>query len=135
LALPGAIALGSPNADFTWTGDTLFTNELIDNVFPTFKGFTEAAIKLYANGHDLKDPLISPIYGDFHGFPPVILTSGTRDLVLSDTVRVHRKLRQAGVEAYLQSSKACLTHSIYPPLRRPKGRRHSPKSSPSSTRI
>jgi epsilon-lactone hydrolase len=57
---------------------------------------------MYANGRDLKGPLISPIYGDFHGFPPAILTSGTRDLLLSDTVRVHRKLRQAGVEAQLQ---------------------------------
>ena len=37
-----------------------------------------------------------------HGFPPTILTSGTRDLLLSNTVRVHRKLRQAGVEAVLQ---------------------------------
>jgi acetyl esterase/lipase len=37
-----------------------------------------------------------------HGFPPAILTSGTRDLLLSSTVRVHRKLRQAGVEAILQ---------------------------------
>ena len=36
------------------------------------------------------------------GFPPTILTSGTRDLLLSNTVRVHRKLRQAGVEASLQ---------------------------------
>jgi acetyl esterase/lipase len=35
-------------------------------------------------------------------FPPTILTSGTRDLLLSNTVRVHRKLRQAGVEAVLQ---------------------------------
>jgi acetyl esterase/lipase len=43
--------------------------------------------------HNVKDPLISPIYGDFHGFPPVILTTGTRDMLLSDTVRVHRKLR------------------------------------------
>ena len=31
------------------------------------------------------------------GFPPAILTSGTRDLLLSDTVRAHRKLRRAGV--------------------------------------
>jgi epsilon-lactone hydrolase len=37
-----------------------------------------------------------------HGFPPTILTTGTRDLLLSNTVRVHRKLRQAGVEAVLQ---------------------------------
>ena len=36
------------------------------------------------------------------GFPPTILTTGTRDLLLSSTVRVHRKLRQAGVEAALQ---------------------------------
>jgi len=46
---------------------------------------------------DLKDPQLSPIYGDLSGFPPTILTSGTRDLFLSNTVRVHRKLRQAGV--------------------------------------
>ena len=58
--------------------------------------------KLYANGHDLKDPLLSPVYGDMHGFPPAILTTGTRDLLLSNTVRVHRKLRQAGVEAELE---------------------------------
>jgi acetyl esterase/lipase len=36
-----------------------------------------------------------------HGFPPTILTTGTRDLLLSNTVRVHRKLRQAGVVAEL----------------------------------
>jgi epsilon-lactone hydrolase len=37
-----------------------------------------------------------------HGFPPTILTTGTRDLLLSNTVRMHRKLRLAGVEAVLQ---------------------------------
>ena len=49
----------------------------------------------------MKDPLLSPVYGDMAGFPPTILTSGTRDLLLSNTVRVHRKLRQAGIEAAL----------------------------------
>jgi len=65
-------------------------------------GFGHAAALLYANGHDLKDPLLSPVYGDMHGFPPTILSTGTRDLFLSNTVRVHRKLRDAGVEAVLQ---------------------------------
>ena len=46
--------------------------------------------------------MLSPVYGDMRGFPPAILTNGTRDLLLSSTVRVHRKLRQAGVEATLQ---------------------------------
>src|SRR4051794_10616548 len=44
---------------------------------------------------------VSPVYGDFRGLPPAILISGTRDLFLSDTVRTHRKLRDAGVEADL----------------------------------
>ena len=48
-------------------------------------------------GCDLKEPLLSPIYGDFAGWPPTILISGTRDLLLSSTVRTHRKLRAAGV--------------------------------------
>ena len=36
--------------------------------------------------------------GDYRNFPPTILTAGTRDLFLSNTVRVHRKLRRAGVD-------------------------------------
>jgi acetyl esterase/lipase len=49
----------------------------------------------------LRNPYLSPVYGDFSGFPPTILTTGTRDLFLSNTVRVHRKLRRAGVIAEL----------------------------------
>lgn len=102
LPMPGAIAPGSPTVDLSKTGDTLFTNEGVDNVVVTQDGFIRATALLYANGRDLKDPLLSPIYGDVHGFPPAILTSGTRDLYLSNTVRMHRKLREAGVEAILQ---------------------------------
>jgi acetyl esterase/lipase len=61
----------------------------------------DASASFYANGHDLRDPMLSPVYGDLGGFPPTILTTGTRDLLLSNTVRVHRKLRQAGIEAAL----------------------------------
>ena len=102
LPLPAAIAPGTPWADMTETGDTLRTNEWLDNVLVSYDGYLTHAAQLYANGHDLRDPQLSPIYGDFHGFPPAILTSGTRDLFLSNTVRTHRKLRQAGVEAELQ---------------------------------
>ena len=102
LPVPGAIAPGTPMSDVTKVGDTFYTNELVDNVLVSRDGFCDAAAKVYAAGHDMKDPLISPVYGDMKGFPPTILTSGTRDLLLSNTVRVHRKLRQAGVEAVLQ---------------------------------
>lgn len=102
LPLPAAIAPGSPWADLTMRGDSAFANAFVDNVLVARDGWAGGAAMIYAAGHDLRDPLISPLYGDFTGFPPAILTSGTRDLLLSDTVRVHRKLRQAGVEAVLQ---------------------------------
>src|SRR5579859_1383309 len=102
LPMPGGIASGTPMSDVTKVGDTFQTNAMVDNVLVSPDGFCDAGTIVYAAGHDLKDPLLSPVYGDMHGFPPTILTSGTRDLLLSNTVRVHRKLRQAGVEAYLQ---------------------------------
>ena len=89
-------------SDATKTGDSFYTNEMVDNVLVSRDGFCDAATAVYAHGHDLKDPLISPVYGDMHGFPPAILTTGTRDLLLSNTVRAHRALRAAGVEAELE---------------------------------
>jgi acetyl esterase/lipase len=102
LPLPGAIAPGTPMSDVTKTGDTFYTNEMVDNVLVSSDGFCDAGTMVYAHGHDLKDPLLSPVYGDMHGFPPAILSTGTRDLLLSNTVRVHRKLREAGVDAQLE---------------------------------
>jgi acetyl esterase/lipase len=112
LALPAAIAPGTPWSDLTETGDSYKTNEWLDNVLVSYNGYLTHAAQLYANGHDLKDPQLSPIYGDFHGFPPAILTSGTRDLFLSNTVLTHRKLRQAGVEAVLQVFEG-MSHAQY----------------------
>jgi len=102
IPVPAAIAPGTPMSDVTGAGDTFHTNELIDNVLVSRDGICQAAARYYAAGHNMNDPLISPVYGDMSGFPPTILTSGTRDLLRSNTVRVHRKLRQAGVEACLQ---------------------------------
>jgi monoterpene epsilon-lactone hydrolase len=101
IALPGALMAGTPWADLTKTGDTYFTNEFVDNVLGTNDGLLDAAARLYAGSHDLKEPLLSPIYGDLSRFPPTILISGTRDLFLSNTVRVHQKLLQSGVKAEL----------------------------------
>ena len=88
-------------ADVTKTGDSFYTNEKVDNVLVSRDGFCDAGTLVYAQGHDLGDPLLSPVNGDMHGFPPAILTTGTRDLLLSNTVRVHRALRRAGVTAEL----------------------------------
>ena len=101
LPLPAAIAPGTPMSDLSRTGDSFHTNHMVDNVLVAADGRCDAMARLYANGHDLKDAMLSPVYGDFRGFPPALLTTGTRDLLLSNTVRVHRKLRQAGVAAEL----------------------------------
>ena len=101
LPMPGALAAGTPWADLGKVGDSYFTNDGIDNVLYSYEGLLGEAARVYANGHDLKDPMLSPMYGDVTGFPPTILTSGTRDLFLSNTVRMHTKLRQANVEADL----------------------------------
>ena len=101
LPMPGAIAPGTPMADVTKTGDSFYTNEFVDNVLVSPNGFCDDAAAFYAHGHDLKDPLLSPVNADMTGFPPAILTTGTRDQLLSNTVRTHRKLKRAGVEAEL----------------------------------
>lgn len=59
------------------------------------------AFALYAGGADQRPPLLSPVYGDLRRFPPTILVAGTRDLFLSNTVRLHRALRAAGSVAEL----------------------------------
>ena len=99
LPLPGALMAGTPWTDLTQTGDTYFTNEFVDNILGSYRGGLEAAAKLYAGPHNLKEPLLSPIYGDVSGFPPTLLLSGTRDLFLSNTVRMHQKLLQSGAHA------------------------------------
>ncbi|MCH7576648.1 MAG: alpha/beta hydrolase fold domain-containing protein [Chloroflexi bacterium] len=101
LDLPGALYAGTPWTDLTKTGDSYYTNEGIDRLLVTYDGVLEGAARLYAGDNDLKDPLISPIYGDFHGFPPTFLVTGTRDLFLSNTARAHIALRAAGVVADL----------------------------------
>jgi acetyl esterase/lipase len=111
ITLPAAIAPGTPMADLSGKGDSFHTNFMVDNVLVGI-GRCDAMAEYYAQGHDLADPMLSPINGDMRGFPPTILTTGTRDLLLSSTVRVHRKLRQAGVEASLQVFEA-QAHASY----------------------
>ena len=71
----------------------------------SYDAYLGRAARLYAHGNDLRDPELSPVYGDLSGLPPAMLTAGTRDLFLSNTVRLHRKLRklrEAGLDADLQ---------------------------------
>ena len=111
LPMPGAIAPGTPMSDVTKAGDTFQTNAMVDNVLVSPDGFCDAATRFYANGHDSPTRCCRRCTATCHGFPPTILTSGTRDLLLSNTVRVNQKLRQAGVETRLQVFEASPTRN------------------------
>ncbi len=101
IELPGAVLAATPWSDLTKNGDSYYTNQGFDRILRSYEGPLAAAAKAYAASHDMKSPLISPIYGDFNGFPPVLLVSGSRDLFLSCTIRTHTKLRQVGIQAEL----------------------------------
>jgi hypothetical protein len=96
LPMPAALVLPTPMVDLTESGDTFHTLDGVHDL----RGQLPVNL-LYANGHDLTEPYLSPLFADLTGFPPTFLSSGTRDLFLSNTVRMHRKLLAAGVETEL----------------------------------
>ena len=104
LALPAAAVLLTPEVDLTESGDSFTTNVGLDNLLTQRQ---MPANLLYAGGHDLTLPYVSPLFGDFtKGFPPTFLRTGTRDLFLSNTVLMHRALRNAGIPAELHVQEA-----------------------------
>jgi epsilon-lactone hydrolase len=102
LPMAAALAPLSPWIDLTEVGDTYRTLEGVDNVLVSYRGYASRAATLYAGGLDLKDARVSPYYGSFAGLPPAILTSGTRDVLLSATVLTYWKFRKENIETSLQ---------------------------------
>ncbi len=103
LPMPAGVVLNTPEIDLTESGDSFQTNLGVD---PGLRPLMPVNL-LYANGHDLAHPYLSPLFGDFtKGFPPTLLTTGTRDLYLSNTVRMHRALRAADIPAELHVTEA-----------------------------
>jgi acetyl esterase/lipase len=108
---PGALFLFTPVTDMAVLGDSRQVNLHADVVL---KGGAGGSDTFYVNGADLTSPYLSPLRGELaHVFPPTYLRTGTRDLLLSDTVRMHAALRKAGVEADLYVGEA-MPHSGFP---------------------
>lgn len=98
LPLPAGLILLSPQVDLTESGDSFQVNQMLDVVLPCSLMRNNL---LYANGTNLSDPYLSPLFGDLSGLPPTFVQTGTRDLFLSNAVRMHRALRGAAVDAEL----------------------------------
>lgn len=99
LPMPGMVVLLTPGVDLTNSGDSSVTNLGLD---ARLTDDSAEVRTLYAGGHDLRDPYLSPVFGDFgKGFPPTFIQAGLRDLLLSGAVVLHRALRRAGIDAEL----------------------------------
>ena len=99
--LPRALSLVTPWSDLAPIGDTYESNEGRDPIIQ-WRGQLDAAAAAYAGPAPYDDPLISPIYADYDAdFPPSIITCGTRDLFLSNCVRLYWKLRRSGARTEL----------------------------------
>lgn len=100
LAMPACAIVLSPWIDLTHQGDSHDINGKRDPSLST--AWLDSAATLHANGHPLDDPGISPLFGGMRGLPPTMITTGSLDCLLSDCLRLARKLRDAGVECDLR---------------------------------
>jgi len=94
--MPASIVLAAPWADLSGGGDTFSTLMPLDVVEPTIIGNIR---RLIGASTSLRSPELSPVYAVFpSNFPPTIVAAGTRDSLLSDCVRLQRKLTDVGVQ-------------------------------------
>lgn len=99
--LPGALCLLSPWADLLQTGDSYSTLKDIDATLNA-PALLASALQFVAGDREkLSDPIISPIYAEFTGFPPTQIHVGDSELLLSDAEALHVMMRRDGVSATL----------------------------------
>lgn len=97
--LPRGLVLMSPWCDLTASGKTHLTRAEVDPVLD--QTYLEKMTQNYAAGQALDNPLISPLFGDFGGFPPTYIQVGDNEVLLSDATMLHKKMIQANVSAKL----------------------------------
>ncbi|MGB3649497.1 MAG: alpha/beta hydrolase, partial [Desulfobulbales bacterium] len=96
MGMPAALVLWSPWADITETGDTYVTLRDAEPYY-TYKYILGPSAQAYADVKDHKNPYVSPVYGDFSkGFPPTLIQGGTKEIFLSNFIRLYQALDQAG---------------------------------------
>jgi acetyl esterase/lipase len=101
IGMPAALFLWSPWADITDTGDTYRTLADADPLL-VYPRQLEKSAAAYANPADQKHPYVSPVYGDFStGFPPTLIQVGTKEIFLSNAIRLYRALDLASVPVSL----------------------------------
>lgn len=99
-AMPAALMLHSPSTDCNWTGDSFLTMGDQDPFMDEPE--VHRRVQTYVALEDCDHPYASPALGDYKpGFPPTLIQTGTREFLLSDSVRLYRAIKDAGNEAVL----------------------------------
>jgi acetyl esterase/lipase len=99
LPLPAAAFVMSPYADLTLAGTSMDTKREADPLLS--RENLQARVPDYTSGHDAALGLISPIFADLSGLPPLIIQAGTHEVLLDDAVRLARQAATADVEVTL----------------------------------
>jgi acetyl esterase/lipase len=99
LPLPAAAFLMSPYADLTLAGATIETKGKADPLLS--RELLQARVPDYTAGQDPALGLISPVFADLSGLPPLIIQAGTHEVLLDDAVRLARQAATADVEVTL----------------------------------
>lgn len=100
LPLPAAAVVMSPWTDLTASGESWQNNAHQDYLINAQK--LKEAARLYLGKAKPQDPLASPLYGDLHGLPPLLIQVGSEEILLSDSTRLAENARNAGVEVTLE---------------------------------
>jgi acetyl esterase/lipase len=100
LPLPAAAFVMSPYADLTLAGATMETRREVDPLLS--REALQARIPDYVSGHDAALGLISPVFADLSGLPPLIIQAGSHEVLLDDAVRLARQAATADVEVTLE---------------------------------
>lgn len=100
VTLPGAVACISPWVDLLGTGETFLSKQDVD---PLMSPSVVASVaEAYLAGVPADTPYASALYGEVHGFPPVLIQVGEREMLLSDSERFAAKLAAAGSPVTLE---------------------------------
>jgi epsilon-lactone hydrolase len=99
LPLPAAAYLMSPYADLTLAGATMDTKAAADPLLS--RENLQARVPDYTAGHDAAAGLISPVFADLSGLPPLIIQAGTHEVLLDDAIRLARQAAVADVQVTL----------------------------------
>jgi acetyl esterase/lipase len=100
LPLPAAALVMSPYADLTLTGTTMEAKGKADPLLS--REALQARVPDYTSGQDAALGLISPVFADLSGLPPLIIQAGTHEVLLDDAVRLAQQAATADVEVTLE---------------------------------